>query len=232
MRNLPSYRPNGQPAYGWAKIVGMPQAGDIITINGDPYAFGVDFVGQSPSQCLRSLVEAIRADQNDQSSVNPANTGFFRAYDAFFSGAYCVIYATAPGTAGNAITLVSNSARITVSGGTLANGTDGATPVVVTPAGGALTDAAARTITVGGTSQTVFAANAARRYLIIQNLSADELFVNFGAAATAGSPSIGLAPADGAIPGGTVIFEGSYIPTSSVTIIGATTGDSFSAKQA
>lgn len=81
-------------------------------------------------------------------------------------------------------------------------------------------------ITTGGTSQTLAAANAARRYLLIQNKrSASESFwvrVD-GTAAVTDSPSIEVAP------GVTLTFEGSFVPTGQVNVIAATTGTKFTA---
>lgn len=76
-------------------------------------------------------------------------------------------------------------------------------------------------------SQTVFAANATRKYLLVQNISAaDNLYINFGAAATIDTNSIKL------LPNGVAIFESSYIPTAAVNIIGSTLGSKFIAKEA
>lgn len=91
---------------------------------------------------------------------------------------------------------------------------------------GALTDRSG-TVTSGGSAQTIAAANAARRYFIIQNHSDTDLWLNFGVAAVANQPSFKIAA-----NGGTMVFEGSYIPTGLVSIIGATTGKAFTAKEA
>lgn len=98
---------------------------------------------------------------------------------------------------------------------------------VATPAG-SLIDGSG-TVTLGGTSQQVFTANAGRQYLLIQNHSDTDLWVNFGTAAVADQPSIKVYA-----NGGTVEFGAGHtgvVPTATVNVIGATTGKSFTAKQ-
>lgn len=80
------------------------------------------------------------------------------------------------------------------------------------------------TITSGGTAQQVVAASTDRRYLLIQNLSTENLWVNFAGTATPGGGSI-LILANG----GSVVAEGTFIPHSAVSIYGATTGSAFTA---
>ena len=92
------------------------------------------------------------------------------------------------------------------------------------PVSGALTDGSG-TITLGGTAQEVFAANATRSYLAIQNLSTENLWVNFGIAAVASQPSLKL------IPNASFAMESSFVSNQSVSIIGATTSSAFAAKQ-
>lgn len=81
------------------------------------------------------------------------------------------------------------------------------------------------TITTASTSQQVFAANASRAYLFIQNNSSDDLWINFTTAAVVGEPSINIAPQ------GAFAFEGQFIGTEAVNIIGATAGQAFTAKE-
>lgn len=88
-------------------------------------------------------------------------------------------------------------------------------------------NAAVLSITTGGASQQVFAANSSRKYLLIQNISIEDLWVNFGAAATQDTPSLKL------LPNGVGILEfpqGGAIETGAIHIIGATTGSKFVAK--
>ena len=84
-------------------------------------------------------------------------------------------------------------------------------------------------IATGGTAQQVFAGNTGRQYLLIQNVSSGDLWVNFGTAAVASQPSIKIV-ANGSVEfsaGGTGV-----VPTGTVSIIGATLGQAFTAKQA
>ena len=90
---------------------------------------------------------------------------------------------------------------------------------------GAVIEAGTQAITLGGTSQEIFPANATRKYLFIQNLSDENLFVRFGNVATAGSGSIKIKP-DLAF-----IMECNFISNQSVNIISATTGKIFTALQ-
>lgn len=101
------------------------------------------------------------------------------------------------------------------------------TPMPVTldavPGGASYTDGSG-VITLGGTAQQVFAANTSRRYLFLLNPSDTAMYVNFGTTAVAGQPSIILPP------GG--YFEPLVPSAQSVSIICATTGKTFAAKQA
>ena len=83
------------------------------------------------------------------------------------------------------------------------------------------------TITVGGTSQQVMAANASRKGLMIQNPSTatESLFVNFGAAATTTGNSVEL------LPGGTFWEDAGMVSTETVNVVAATGGHAFMAKE-
>lgn len=98
---------------------------------------------------------------------------------------------------------------------------------------GALTNRSG-TITTGGAAQQLAAANANRRYLIVQNHSTGVLWLEFGGTAVVGQPSLALSACavanDGT--GGALVFEGSFVPTGSVSILGATTGQAFSSREA
>lgn len=82
------------------------------------------------------------------------------------------------------------------------------------------------TITTGGTAQTPIALNASRRYLHVSNpdTSRDLYFSTTGTAAvaTAGSTRLG--------PGAAMIWEFT-VPTGALSIIGAATGQPFTAKE-
>ena len=82
------------------------------------------------------------------------------------------------------------------------------------------------TITLGGTSQTLAAANAARQGWWVQNHSVGDLWVNdLGAAAIIGQPSI-------KIPAG-ALYEPPYggHGGAALAIIGATTAQAFTARE-
>jgi hypothetical protein len=88
----------------------------------------------------------------------------------------------------------------------------------------ALTDRSG-TIATGGTAQTLAPFNSGRRYLIIQNVSSGDLWIDFGTAAVAASPSLRIAAGD------SYVMEEKFVLTESVSIIGATTGQAFTAKE-
>lgn len=80
------------------------------------------------------------------------------------------------------------------------------------------------TITAGGTAQTLAAANMNRRYLFIQNISSEDLWFNIGTTAVADQPSIKLTP-------GSSFEFAEFVPVEAISIIGATTGSKFVAKE-
>ena len=89
---------------------------------------------------------------------------------------------------------------------------------------GTLTD---RSGTCSGVSVQAATANASRRYLLVQNPSAaaGSIWCRVdGSAAVQASPSIEVAP------GATLTFEGSFVPTGAVTVIG-TAGLPFTIKE-
>lgn len=99
-----------------------------------------------------------------------------------------------------------------------------ATPIKVESAAGLFTDRSG-TITAGGTAQTLASANTSRKYLLIQNVSAGDLWINFTTAAIAGQPSFKLASGD------SFVQEGTFVSTEAISIFGATSGQAFSAKE-
>lgn len=108
----------------------------------------------------------------------------------------------------------------------LAVDADGLQLVRATGASGAVTDGSG-TIASGGDSQSLFAINANRRYLFIQNLDdAEDLWINFTDDAdidTEGSIRLGPWAA----------FEsGNFVSTEAVKINAATTSHKFTAKEA
>jgi len=91
--------------------------------------------------------------------------------------------------------------------------------------GGTLTDRSG-TITTGFTAQQAAAANTSRHYLFIQNPSTapGSLWFSTVATAVAASPSIELVP-------GASYETGSFVPTGAVSVIAATTGHAFTARE-
>lgn len=84
------------------------------------------------------------------------------------------------------------------------------------------------TITTGGTSQELMPARDARIWLFIQNLSTENLWIDFDTPAVASQPSIQLTA------GSAIEFSGgstSWVPEDAINIIGATTGSAFVAKE-
>lgn len=75
------------------------------------------------------------------------------------------------------------------------------------------------------TSQQFAPANESRSYLLIQNISAEDLWINETIPAVADQPSIKIAA------GATLIFDGPFIPTGALNIIGATLGQKFVVKE-
>jgi hypothetical protein len=221
------YRPFGQPAWATVQFKSIPSSGDTVTIAGTVFTYGTDFSGAvSPVRAAEALKAAINSDI-EYSYANTTKQPI-RTFSAWYYNDTVFVYATAPGTAGNAMTLAtSNSAAINISGATFANGTDGTASIMAdsTPMPVALTDGSG-TLTTGGTAQQVFAANANRRYLLVQNVSAENMWVNLGAVATQAAGSILL------FPGGTLEYDGASVPSGLISIIGTTTGDGFTAKQA
>ena len=89
---------------------------------------------------------------------------------------------------------------------------------------GTLTDRSG-TITTGGTAQQLAAANPSRRYIIIQNVSTAALWIDFGVNAVQDQPSLKL------VADGSFVMEGDFVDTQSISIIGGTTAQAFSAKE-
>lgn len=96
--------------------------------------------------------------------------------------------------------------------------------VTTAPQSGTFTDRSG-TITLGGTAQQVAAANSSRKYFLFQNVSAETLWINFGTTAVANQPSIKI-PVDAGF-----VLEGLFINTALISVIGATTGSAFVAKE-
>jgi hypothetical protein len=108
------------------------------------------------------------------------------------------------------------------SGTQLVDGSAVSQPVTATK--GTLTNRSG-SVTLGGTSQQVMAANATRKYLLFENISTEDMYINFTAAALADDASIKI------VPNGSYILEDSFISTEAVNVVSATTGSKFVAKE-
>lgn len=84
------------------------------------------------------------------------------------------------------------------------------------------------TVAAGGTAQDISASNTGRFYVFIQNIdSAEDMWVNFAADATADTPGSILLVANG----GSVVYEGNSCPKGRVSVVAATTGHKYTAKE-
>jgi hypothetical protein len=81
------------------------------------------------------------------------------------------------------------------------------------------------TITAGNSAQTIAALNAARFGYFIQNVSAGDLWFSTLATAVIGQPSIKLGS------GQSVTVTSPDVTTGAISIIGATTGQAFAARE-
>lgn len=98
-------------------------------------------------------------------------------------------------------------------------------PLPTTAGNGTLTDGSG-TITTGGVAQQIFASNSAREYFFIQNNGGQALWINFGTTAVQNQPSIRIDP------GSSYESPSHFVSNESVSVIGPTTGQTFTAKQA
>lgn len=96
--------------------------------------------------------------------------------------------------------------------------------VIAEPVSGALTDRSG-SITVTNVSQQLAPANSTRKYLLIQNVSGSDLWVNFGADANAAQPSIKLKPDE------RLVFDGGFVPTQAINILGGALTQTWAAKE-
>lgn len=84
---------------------------------------------------------------------------------------------------------------------------------------------ASGTLAAASTSQLAVAANAARQFLLIQNVSAADLWINETVAAVLAQPSIKIAA------GASLVFDGTFCPTGAINIIGGTISQAYVVKQ-
>lgn len=81
------------------------------------------------------------------------------------------------------------------------------------------------TITTGGTSQELAPARTRRRYFLFENISAEDMWLDFGTAAVADEPSIKVPT------GGSFVMESGLVSSKAINVIAATTGSKFVAKE-
>jgi hypothetical protein len=90
---------------------------------------------------------------------------------------------------------------------------------------GTLTDQSGTTSGIPNTSTQIMAANATRKYLLIQNVSNVNMWINFTSAATTNQPSILLSA------GSSFIMEDSFVSTEAINVISSSASRSFTAKE-
>lgn len=95
---------------------------------------------------------------------------------------------------------------------------------VISSTKGTLTDYSGQIVTAS-VAVNPLPANSNRIYLLVQNTSSDDLYINFTTTATTGSPSVLLKAGEG------FVFEQDFITTESVSVIGATAGQTFTIKE-
>jgi hypothetical protein len=99
-------------------------------------------------------------------------------------------------------------------------------PLPTAPRGRAVTYAdRSGTVAVAGVAQQLAPANAARSGLLIQNLSAGDLWLSTAGAATAGQPSFRIGA------GQLLEFPASGVPAGAISVLGASDGQAFSARE-
>lgn len=138
---------------------------------------------------------------------------------------FCAVtsYSQVPPIRGEVSAGVYKNVAVDASGNLIVSST---TPQVVTvaPTQGTLTDRSG-TVTLGGTAQTIMAANTSRKYLAIINTSDTDMWCNFTTTAVATQPSFKIPASAG------YFMESGYVSTELVSCIGATTAKIFTAKE-
>jgi hypothetical protein len=93
------------------------------------------------------------------------------------------------------------------------------------PATGTVSPAAKQSITAGGTAQLVFDSTV-RNFLFLQNTSSQDLWIGFGV-----TPVVSGAGFMKLSAGSTYEFQGCFVPSNAIYIIGNTTNQTFVALQ-
>lgn len=94
------------------------------------------------------------------------------------------------------------------------------------PTGGVLTDASGTTSGTPNTSTQIMAANSFRKYLLIQNVSSNTIWINFTSAATTTQPSVEL------LPGGSLVQESGFVSGEAINVISSVASQAYTAKWA
>jgi len=169
------------------------------------------------------------------------NSRYFRVFvSTFGSGtitatAYFKIFGNSPSSVGGYVSaqlLDSTGASVTLGQKLSASSlpmvlASDQSAVPVKAASGTLTDNSGTTSATVSTSTQVMAANAARRYLIVQNPSTNTatIWINFTSAASVGQPSFQL------LPGSVFVQESNFVSTEAVNILSSVASVPFTAKQ-
>jgi len=103
----------------------------------------------------------------------------------------------------------------------MANGVSVSGTITADSNRGNVSEASTKTITTGGTHQQVFASNANRKFLLVQNVSDTDMNLGIGYNPTA-TTGIFLGK-----NGSGIVFESSFIPTQEIRILCASTGKAF-----
>lgn len=82
------------------------------------------------------------------------------------------------------------------------------------------------TIVSGGVSQLASPAHSDRKYFLFENVSGEDMWINFGTPATASQPSIKV------VPNGSYTMESTAVFTDAVYVVSATTGSQYTIKEA
>ena len=233
---------NGHTIGGW---LGQSAFGPV-TAN-DQETIALVGTGLSAGQQVQACWHVVQGRSGDFSSVVPlavmpaAQAGISGTVDANITGPVTV--ETASGTPvdaniTNASIPVSGSVDATilnatlditgstvdiggavdVSGSTVAVSTLAPNPITLSDYSGSILSA--------NVSQLLVAANSGRKYLLIQNLSENALWINWGAAATIGAPSVLLEQAQG------ITFDVLAIATEALYGISPVAGTQFVLKEA
>ena len=195
--------PNGSAVSGNPVLVAGYDGTNARTILTDTTGQQKVLIENSPAVTISGTLPAFAATPAVSISGTPAVT-------ATISGTPAVTISGTPAVTAT----ISGTPAVTLSGTSNA--------VLSSPTSSTLVDHSG-TITTGGTAQTLSAAKS-RHYLFVQNLSAANLYINFTTTAVVTEPSIMIPP------NGSFVQEGSFVSSEAVSIIGATTGQAFTAK--